>query len=216
MPSRTKLVSVDKIAKNKDLGTLLIRLMMVVNDCAIADEALSMWRSNSDEDKRQRRQQAMNYFIELQAGHLHEGLALIREIDTKKAFKDLVEKCELPTREQFDRLRQLEPSTDARNTIWAIRNKLSFHYDPRMIADALQTFVRSHPETDAFITIASASENIVFEPGLLIDEHVAIHGVFKIADGDGAEAEAARRMGELSPIMADFMNFASNFVWQHT
>jgi hypothetical protein len=94
MPSRSKLVSIDKIARSPDRGTLLIRLMMVANDCAMAGEALSIWRSNSDENKRLRRQQAMNYFIELQAGHLHEGLTLIREINAKEAFRDLIKKCD--------------------------------------------------------------------------------------------------------------------------
>ncbi|MDP1838957.1 MAG: hypothetical protein Q8N31_04680 [Reyranella sp.] len=214
--SKTKLVSFDKIACDPDIGTMLIRLMMVMNDCAIAEESATMWRARSDERTRIKQQEAFKFFVELQIGHLHEGLALIREIAKKPKFRALVDQCAQVTQEQFDHLRKYEPDIALGEVMRNIRNKLAFHYDPAMIRDELLAHVRERPRTAALISIGTTSTDVMFEPGAVINERVATHKVFPIAAGADIDTESNKLMVELEKIMEDFMNFGGSFVWKHT
>ena len=214
--SKTKLVSFDKIARDPDIGSVLIRLMMIMNDCVIAEESATMWRRRTDEKTRIKQQEAFKYFVELQIGHLHEGLALIREIARKAKLRALVDQCPRATQEQFDHLRKHEPSAALGKVMMDIRNKLAFHYDPTMIRDELLAHVREHPKTATLISIGGASEDVLFEPGAVINERVATQKVFPIPAGSDIDAESNKLMVELEKVMEDFMNFGSSFVWKHT
>ncbi len=214
--SRTKLVSMDKIARDAEVGSMLIRLMMVMNDCAIAEETATMWRERDDERIRIKQQEAFKYFVELQIGHLHEGLALIREIAKKSKLRELVDECPASARQQFERLRQYEPSVALGHVVMKIRNKLAFHYDPTMILTELLAHVRERPRTAALVSIGSTSAEVLFEPGAVINERVATQQVFGLPPGADIDAESNNLMLELEKVMEDFMNFAGTFVWQHT
>lgn len=80
MSSRTKYVSMDKIGRDLEFGSVLLRLMMVINDCAIAGETMEMWKSEDSEARRKKREEAFKYFVELQISHIYEGLKIIGEI----------------------------------------------------------------------------------------------------------------------------------------
>lgn len=216
MSSRTKLVSIDKIARDPEVGSMLIRLMMVMNDCAIAEESATMWRGRTDEKTRVKQQEAFKFFVELQIGHLHEGLALIREIAKKPNLRDLVNQCPQITQAQFDHLTNYKPGVALGAVMADIRNKLAFHYDPTMIRDELRAHVREQPGTAALISIGGSSEDILFEPGAVINERVAVNKVLRITAGADADAESNKVMVELEKVMEDFMNFGGTFVWKHT
>jgi hypothetical protein len=216
MSSRTKLISIDKIARDPEIGSMLIRLMMVMNDCAIAEESATIWRERTDEKTRVKAQEAFKFFVELQIGHLHEGLALIREIDKRPKLRDLVEQCPQITRAQFDHLKNYKPGIALGAVMANIRNKLAFHYDPTMIKDELNAHVREQPRTAALISIGDSSEDILFEPGAVINERVAVNKVFRITAGVDTDVAANKLMVELEKVMEDFMNFGGSFVWKHT
>lgn len=216
MSSRTKLVSMDKIAADKEIGSVLIRLMMVMNDCAIAEETATMWRERMEEKIRIKQQEAFKYFVELQIGHLHEGLAIVREIAQKTKLRDLVDRCNSSTQERFERLRHYEPGVAIGNVILNIRNKLAFHYDPTMIRDELLGHVRQFPRTAALVSIGDKSGDVLFEPGAVINERVATQQVFALPAGADIDEASNNLMVELQAIMEDFMNFGSSFVWTHT
>jgi hypothetical protein len=46
MASRTKVVHLDKLDRDPEFASVLLRLMMVVNDFAMANDILTMWRKN--------------------------------------------------------------------------------------------------------------------------------------------------------------------------
>lgn len=46
MSSRTKVVNISKLARDPALGSVLVRLMMVINDFSIANDALGFWRAD--------------------------------------------------------------------------------------------------------------------------------------------------------------------------
>ena len=78
--SRNKVISLDRLAQRPALASVLLRLMMVINDCAIADESITIWRSEESEARRTRRQKASKYFVEIQIAHIYEGLKIIKEV----------------------------------------------------------------------------------------------------------------------------------------
>lgn len=214
--SKTKIVSFDKMARDPDVGSMLIRLMMVMNDCAIAEESATMWRARTDEKTRIKQQEAFKYFVELQIGHLHEGLALIREIAKKPKLRALVDLCPQATQEQFEHLRKYEPGAALGAVMTDIRNKLAFHYDPKLIRDELLAHVRERSQTAAVISIGGTSQEVLFEPGAVINERVATQKVFPIPPGADIDTESNKLMAELEKIMEGFMNFGGSFVWKHT
>lgn len=216
MRSRTKLVSLEKLASKKEAGAFLIRLMMVVNDCAIAEETATMWRARLDKKTETKREEAFKYFVELQIGHLHEGLTMVREIAKKPELMELVDQCGPRTREQFSRLIVHEPSAAFGYKVMRIRNKLVSHYDSKMVSDELQAHVREHPRSAVLISIGTTSECILFEPGALINERIATRQVFEVPPEADAYSETTKLMLELESIMEDFVNFAASLVWTHS
>lgn len=96
--SRTKIISMDKLAQDSVLGSVLVRLMMVINDFSIANDAVGMWRSDATKKRNLRRDEAVQYFVAIQISHVFEGmLKIIKEIEDSPALLDAVGRCDQPT-----------------------------------------------------------------------------------------------------------------------
>jgi hypothetical protein len=217
MSSRTKVIQLDKLARNPVLGSILLRLMMVLNDFAIANDTLGMWRTVKTEKRKHRRNEATRYLIELQVSHIYEGmLEIIHEMQTTPALKALVDRCDAPTKAEFAALVVYRKSTEFQSIMGRIRNNLAFHYDGKLVQRALADISAQHPGTVGAISMGHEPLDWHFEPGALVNERIAIREVFKIPQGAHVQTEADKLLDDLHAVSDVFGRFAGNFIWHHT
>lgn len=216
MSSRTKSVSMDKIGRNPAFGSILLRLMMVVNDCAIASETAEMWKSEDSELRRKKREEAFKYFVELQIAHIYEGLKIIREIQVSERLKRFVEECDGPTKREFDMLVMFLADPKYDKIVGRVRNNLAFHYDAKLTERALTKHVEKYIGSTGAISMGSKPFDWMFEPGAFINERVAVRDIFGVPEGANITEETDKLMVELQGILNTFMQFAGHFIWKHT
>jgi hypothetical protein len=81
--SRMKYFGSRGMALPGDLPSVLIRLMLAVNDISLAADANDMWVETIEQRRAYRKLLARGYFIRLIMSHLHEALKIIEEIQQK-------------------------------------------------------------------------------------------------------------------------------------
>jgi hypothetical protein len=216
MSSRTKAVSMDRLALTPDRGSVLLRLMMVVNDFVIANDTLNMWKQQSEEENKTKRQEAFKYLVESQIGHIYEGMLIIKEIEENPSLIRLVEQCDTPTRDEFKRLADYRKSHEYEKIMGRVRNNLAFHYDAKLVQRQLIALVNKHPGTVCSQSMGSRSEDWLFEAGAMVNERVAVREVFEVPDDMDATEGANLALEKLQSISTWFMQFAGHFVWKYT
>ncbi len=216
MSSRTKTVSMDRLAQTPSRGSVLLRLMMVVNDFVIANDTLNMWRQKSGEENKTKRQEAFKYLVESQIAHIYEGMLIVKEIEESPSLMRLVEQCDTPTRDEFKRLADYRRSPHYEKVMGRVRNNLAFHYDAKLVQRQLTALVKKHPGTVCLQSMGGRSEDWLFEAGALVGERVAVREVFEVPDDMDATQGADLVLARLQNISTWFMQFAGHFVWKHT
>jgi hypothetical protein len=78
--SRTRSAKTTAITKHSELTDVLIRLMLSVNDIALASDANDEWASETAQRRVYRKAAARMYFIRVLMGHVYEGLIIIEHI----------------------------------------------------------------------------------------------------------------------------------------
>jgi hypothetical protein len=76
----------DVIASKGALGSVLIRLMMVINDMSLAMDALRRWTEDAKTEREHRARGAKIYFIRLQRAHIYEAMDIIRRFGTARSL----------------------------------------------------------------------------------------------------------------------------------
>ena len=215
--SRTKIISLDKLARDPDLGSVLVRLMMVINDFSIANDALGFWRSDDSRKRAARRDDALRYFVAIQVGHVFEGmLSIIKEIDKSPTLTAAVRRCDAPTQQEFDALVAYIASPVFGNIMARIRNNLAFHYSDKLTERTLIDLVKDHPGTNGAITMGNDALDWYFEPGSMVRDRLGVREVFKVAKGADVRTEVDNILMDLHAISDTFGRFAGNFIWQMT
>jgi hypothetical protein len=217
MSSRTKIVNLTKLANDPLLGSVLVRLMMVLNDFSVANDALGFWRADESLKRKHRRDDALKYFIALQIAHVYEGmLDIVKEIDTTPALKAAVGRCDAPTRREFDQLVRYRKASNFHQIMGRIRNNLAFHYAPGLAKRTLVALANDHPDTMGSITMGSEALDWYFEPGAMVRERVGVREIFKIPHGADVREETDAILTKLHDVSDIFGRFAGNFIWQNT
>jgi hypothetical protein len=217
MSSRTKIVNISKLAADPRLGSILVRLMMVLNDFSIANDAVGFWRADESPKRQARSAEAARYFVGLQISHVFEGmLDIVRQIETTPALMDAVNRCDAPTRTEFAALVAYRATQDFQQIMGRIRNNLAFHYTPGLAERTLVALATQHPDTMASISMGSDALDWYFEPGDRVRERVGVREVFRIPHGANVREEADAILMKLHEISDIFGRFAGNFVWHHT
>jgi hypothetical protein len=96
--STTRIVRNTKVAWS-GMSSVLVRLMMVVNDMGIINESLRHWNTSTDEERRGRKGGGRAFFVRVQMAYVFEGLGVIKDIRaaTKGSFElNPSSKCDKP------------------------------------------------------------------------------------------------------------------------
>jgi hypothetical protein len=215
MSSRTKIVNISKLAADPLLGSVLVRLMMVINDFSIANDAVGFWRADETPKRQSRRDEAVRYFVGLQVAHVYEGmLDIIAEIEKTPALRVAVERCDQPTRAEFAELVAYRATPEFQSIMGRIRNNLAFHYTPGLAQRTLVALASQHPDTMAPISMGNDALDWYFEPGALVRDRVGVREVFQIPAGANIRLETDALLTRLHAISDTFGRFAGNFIWQ--
>ena len=207
--SRTRLTTFRKIADAGELGPLLIKLMMAVNDLGIANDGLQQWIENPPSDHQDRVQGAKSYFVRLMVAHTFEALKVIYQID--KDFKKLVDQCDSPTREAFARL-VLVIGTREYKTMKRIRNAITFHYESEAIAQAVQRQVDKFPDYPMSVSIGNKTLYWYFEPGDRVADSIIVRDAIGLETYPVVSAEVDAVAAKLQKIGEDLSNFSGYFI----
>ena len=215
--SRTKIISMDKLAQDTVLGSVLVRLMMVINDFSIANDAVGMWRSDTTIKRILRRDEAVRYFVAVHISHVFEGmLKIIKEIEESAALLDAVGRCDRPTQREFHELVAYRKTDDFQKIMGRIRNNLAFHYDDKLAEKSLVALTKQYPNKLASISMGRDALDWHFEPGDMVRNRVGVREIFKVPDGANVREETDKILGDLHRISDTFGRFAGNFIWQMT
>src|ERR1039457_7740826 len=123
--STTKNVRLASIADKGKLGSVLIRLMMVMNDMSLAMDGLGLW-INDERPRQHREVGARIYFARLQLSHLYEGMKIVEEIENDTELRNAVDASGSFTRKCFAKLVAFRDSKEYEKIMGRIRNNLTF------------------------------------------------------------------------------------------
>lgn len=102
MPSTQWVAKTANLLNDEALASVLVRLMIVMNDISITNSQMLEWQGTEDPKKKPRWRGAVLYFGRVQSAHLFEALEIIREIDKNGALKARVAQCSKEVNRCFD------------------------------------------------------------------------------------------------------------------
>src|SRR5262245_16982481 len=102
MSSRTWNIKTAKLIADKDVASVVLRLMMALNDIAIANEGLGDWTFTTERKKLARQDGGRLYYGRMLMAHVFEALSIIQEIERTPKLKALVQACDRGTQSSFD------------------------------------------------------------------------------------------------------------------
>lgn len=214
--STTKFARLATIASKGELGSVLIRLMMAINDMSLAMDAQRRWTQDVIEQRKHRERGAKVYFIRLQVSHIYEAMAIIQEIKDTPALMKAVDHSDHLTRKGFDQLLTFIGSPEFRKVMGRVRNNLTFHYDPKTIERAMQSLVTKHPEAKEAMSLGDEPHNWFFEPGDMVGDRAAVREIFKVPEGADVREETDKIVLRLHGIIQIFGGFAGSLIWQNS
>jgi hypothetical protein len=144
MSSRTWSVRSARLLENEKLGSVVLRLMMSMNDLGITNSSMAEWEKTDDPKKKARWRGGVLYFGRVQSAHLFEALSIINEIKGDGDLMAAVDKTDRATKVSFDTVAKFL-STDDYKMLAKMRNVVAFHYGPKLAMRRLRKVVESSP-----------------------------------------------------------------------
>lgn len=231
--STSKSVSMKALTEQGMVGGVLVRLMMVLQDCGFANYGMRMLGKPSKKKKQGDVKRAVGrYFLRLQISHTYEAMKIIKEIRDNDALTGLLMACDRRTKKAYEKL-EAELGTDDYKLIKTIRNKVGFHYDPTMVRDSLkriekrrkrQTSKRKkfrgvrRPIDIVQLEVSTYMHRSKYVPWEAVENDIIMHEIFGLPESDtydddkkldAASDEIVLRLHE---IQKTFGFFAANFV----
>lgn len=215
--SRTRSAKTSAITKHPELSNVLIRLMLSVNDIALASDANDEWASTTVQPRVYRKAAARMYFIRVLMGHVYEGLTIIEHISRVTALKAAVDRCDARTVAAYQALDTFIRSPEMK-TLDRFRNRAAFHYDRQLPERHLREIAQHSPDAIWSYSMGSEPLDWRFELADAVMDRIVIREVFGLKEPRGPErtrkTEAiATRIQDISML---FTNFAAHFVWHHS
>ena len=103
MSSKQRLTTFKKLDDKGELGVVLGRLMIALNDIGIANDALGGWMKDQDGIRKDRHKGAKMYFVRMLISHVYEAIAVINKINSIPELLLIVEKSQKEISDPFRR-----------------------------------------------------------------------------------------------------------------
>jgi hypothetical protein len=219
------MVSMTKLAEQGELGGLMVRLMMAVQDFALANHAMGKWKAERDGKYKDRYIAAGRYFLRLQMSHILETFELVEEIQKSDDLKAALAACDAETQKSFAKLQEFMKNDDYK-LLLMVRNTIGFHYGRKVVLQALER-IKARAEKNREqkkkwndlvpITLGHEALDWHFVPTEWVENDIVVRGIFKIAEGDPAEDQDKSNeiVDRLHAVAGTFADFAGHFIKRH-
>jgi hypothetical protein len=154
MSSRTWIFRSAKLLQNEKLGSVVLRLMMAMNDIGITNTSMFEWEHTNDPKKKARWRGGVLYFGRVQSAHLLEALSIIDEIRRDNGLMAAVERADPATRQSFETVAKFLDDEDYK-MVAKMRNVVAFHYEPKLTLRRLQKIVERSPTHSTTYSLGS-------------------------------------------------------------
>jgi hypothetical protein len=217
--SRTFMGRSANLLADKGLASVVVRLMMAMNYLGVANSALAEWDQTKDRKKDARRHGGKLYYGRMLMAHVYEALHIIEEIKNSTHLKATVNRCDSKTRASFDAVAKFLHTNDYK-VLGRIRNKSSFHYDPKLTVRALEKLVEKYPDHRFPYSLGQDILDWYFELGDLINDKIVVRYIFEVPDEVPDQANVRTVQTEIDSILhrlhtmaVAFTDFAGHFIW---
>lgn len=220
MPIKLMYIDLDKLIGNEEIATNIIRLMMACNDLTLTNVCLAKYRDDLTQKNKYINDGACMYFIRLQIGHLHEGLKIIREINSNKRLRSFIDTCSSDAKIAFKNLCKYIPGGKERHKFEGyfgkIRHNLTFHYQESgdLIKRALQERIYKKKQKSAPVTFGEVQETRYQLADQIIDSIVCrnIFGIPYTVDLQKDRKELDKILLFGSGIARNLIGFGGEFI----
>jgi hypothetical protein len=144
MPSTTRIVRTARLATDEEIASVVLRLMMAMNDIGVANDALQEWDQTQSRKKKARQNGGKLYFGRIQMPHIYEALLIIEEIKQTASLVRAVERCDIRTQRSFEAVATFLYTEDFKR-LRRLRNNAAFHYDSKLGLRALHQIIEKYP-----------------------------------------------------------------------
>ena len=110
---RTSLMKSTSVSARPEPTATLVRLMLSVNDIALAADANDQWAETGDRKRAAMRNAARGYFVRVLLSHVYEGLLDRRGNFSVGAFETPIYECDRHSRTRKPRVPRSKPCASA-------------------------------------------------------------------------------------------------------
>lgn len=221
------MVSLKKLSDQGELGGVMVRLMMVLQDFALANHSMETWKTEQNRKLKSRKVGAGRYFLRLQLSHLLEAFKIVQnEIETSAELKAAIGACDTQTKKSYQTVIDFMGSDDY-NLLLRIRNNIGFHYDRKVVTQSLRRLEERqvnkrkkniYTNDNAALTLGHDAMDWYFTLTDSVENDVVVHGIFNLPQNDqpaDLQAKTDAIVMRLHEIAGVFADFAGHFVKYH-
>lgn len=212
--STTRIIQTGKLARDPALASIVVRLMMSVNDIGVANAALNEWFHTEEKRKAARRDGGKLYFGRMQMGHIYEALLIIDEISKDSALRAYVARCDKKTIASFGVVEKFLKTPDYKMLL-RLRNNAAFHYDAKLTVRYLQHIVDEASDHTSPYSLGTEPLDWYFPIADLVVDQIVVREIFGVKGYERFEEQRDEVMRRLNDMAIAFMDFSGHFIRQN-
>jgi hypothetical protein len=214
MASKTRLTTFKKLEDKGELGVVLGRLMVAMNDIGIANDGLGSWMKDQEGIKKDRQAGAKMYFIRMLISHIFEALSVINKIDNMPELREVVHQSYPDTQREFNACVAVIGTAHYKQ-MKDLRSGFGFHYLDRPIRDAIASQAVKAPDLNLSLSVGNDHLEWFYQPGDRIIDSAVVRGVFQIPEGADVQKEVDKLIHDLQEVGDHLAQFAGFFIMEH-
>lgn len=211
MASTTTIVRSSSLLSNVEVVSVVLRLMMAMNDIGVANDALQEWDQTENRKKQSRQNGGKLYFGRMQMAHIYEALLIIEEIANSKSLMAAIERCDNRTRGSFEAVAKFL-GTDDYKRLLRLRNNAAFHYDAKLSLRALQQIVELYPHDTSSVSLGHNTLDWYFELGDKVLDRLVVRQIFGVSEDANMREAIDAVLDRLHAMAVAFSDFAGYFI----
>jgi hypothetical protein len=215
MGSTTRVVHSGKLVAEEKIATVVLRLMMAMNDIAIVNDALQEWDKTEDKKRKLRKDGGKLYYGRMQSAHIYEALLTVDEIAKTPSLKAAVFHCGGKTTRSFETIAAVL-DTDDYKMLCRIRNNASFHYDGKLAVRTLKQIVGKSPNDVSTCSHGNETLDWYFELGDRVLDYCLLRDIIQVDENADIRSAIDDVHVRLHVIAISFSDFAARFISYHT
>lgn len=215
MSSKTRITTFRKLSDKDELGVVLGRLMMAVNDIGIANDGLGAWMGEqTDVIRKERQSGAKMYFVRMLLSHTFEALRVLNKIRGEADLMKAVHNSSQATQDAFAKAVAVV-GTDQYKFFRKVRDGIGFHYLPGTVRYTIARQADRAPDVRLTLSVGSDNLQWYYEPGDRIIDGFVVRDVFGIPEDKSAVKEVDRIIHEMQEVTEYIAVFAGYFIMEN-